>query len=207
MKIKDLKFRELDRHYYFIEDLNLVKRIYKKLHIKGETNPVLVYGYINHDTGIQFRILGNIIVNDGVLSIEDSFIKKEFTIEYDDFEEMDVKPVPKETIVKINGTMEIEDDIQKYYTNKSLIKSRDNIKLDQYRDLRLVDDVQFLLLTKEAQQENVWARIEAEEDNGILSCILLDKTKKQFNLKKNDKIHIKYVEHPKYKGLMFVKKI
>ena len=80
MKIKDLKFRELDRHYYFIEDLNLVKRIYKKLHIKGETNPVLVYGYINHDTGIQFRILGNIIVNDDVWICEGAIICSGVTI-------------------------------------------------------------------------------------------------------------------------------
>ncbi len=207
MKIKDLKFRELDRHYYFIENLNLVKKMYKKLRIKGEAHPVLVYSYINHDEGIQFRILGNVVVNGGLLNIEEEFIKKEFKLQYDYFEDMDVKPVPKETIAKINGTEEIEDQIQEHYTDEKLVKSRDNKKLDQYRDLRLVDDVQFLLLSKEAQQEDVWARIEAEEDNQMLLCTLLDKTKKEFGLKKNDKIYIKYVEHPKYKGLMFVKKI
>jgi len=207
MKIKELKFRELDRHYYFIENLKLVKKIYKKLHIKEEIHPILVFSYINHETGIQFRILGNVVVNDGILSIEDDFLKKEFTIAYDYFEEMDVKPVPKDTIAKIEGITKVNDDNKKYYDNEKLLKSRDNKKLDKYRDLRLVDDVQFLLLTKEDQQEDVWARIESEEDKEMLKCTLLDKPKKIFGLKKNDKIYIKYVDHPKYKGLMFVKKI
>lgn len=207
MKIKDLKFRDIDRHFFFVENLKQVKKIYKKLHIKEEIHPILVFGYIDHEKGIQFRILGNIVIEDGMPKIEEQFIQKSFTLPYDSFEEYEVKNVPENTIARINGIFSVEDDVDKLYSNEDLLKSRKNTQLDEYRDLRLVDDVQFLLLTRDDQQENVWARIEAEEDKQMLRCTLLDKTKKVFNLKPNDKIYIKYVEHPKYKGLMFVKKV
>ena len=206
MKITTLKFRDLDRHYFLVENLKDVKKIYKKLHIKDDLHPILIFSYINHETGIQFRVLGNIIVTDGNLSLESSFLEKELVINYDSFEIFDVKPVPKTTIEKIDGIYKVSQDTLKYYENESLINSREIKQFDEYRDLRLVDDIQFLLLTKEGQQKDVWARIESMDEKEVLNCTLLDKTNKEFGLKKNDKIYIKYVQHPKYKGLMFVKK-
>lgn len=207
MQIKDLKFRDIDRHFFFVENLKQVKTIYKKLHIKEELHPILIFGYIDHENGIQFRVLGNIVIQDGVTKIEELFIKKSFILPYDFFEEFEVKEVPEKITAKIDGVLSVKEDIEKLYSDEALLKSRKNTQLDEYRDLRLIDDVQFLLLNRKEQQENVWARIEAEEDKQMLRCTLLDKTKKSFNLKPNDKIYIKYVEHPKYKGLMFVKKI
>lgn len=207
MQIKDLKFRDIDKHYFFVENLKQVKKIYKKIRVKCDIHPILVSGYIEHDNGIQFRILGNIIIEHDSTKIEEQFIKNNYSVPYDFFEEMEVKPVPLQTVFKIMGISSIEGELEKFYTNESLIQSRNNELLDPYRDLRLIDDVQFLLLNREEQQENVWARIEEVQENGMLKCILLDKTKKSFQLKPNDKIYLKYVEHPKYKGLMFVKKV
>ena len=118
-----------------------------------------------------------------------------------------MKEVPENVAFKIVGVSAIENEIDSNYKNTGLLKSRNNEQLDQYRDIRLIDDVQFLLLSREAQEEDVWARIDEEEENGLLKCTLLDDVNSKFNLKKNDKIYIKYVEHPKYKGLMFVRKI
>lgn len=207
MLIKDLTFREIDKHYFFVENLKFVKKIYKKLHIKNTIHSILVYGYIDHENGIQFRILGNVIAENKITKLEEEFIKNNYTIPYDFFEEFEVKQVPVETAFKILGVSTVEDEIDKLYTNDALLKSRDNTQLDPYRDIRLIDDVQFLLLNREEKQEDVWARIEAMEDNQLLRCTLLDKTKKSFQLKSNDKIYIKYVDHPKYKGLIFVKKV
>jgi len=166
----------------------------------------LLFGFIDHDKGIQFRILGNVVIEDNKTMIENHFIEKEIVVSYDFMEEIDVKEVPEVNSAGIEGTQKVKISVAELYSNKSLLKSRENSILDQYRDIRLVDDVQFLLLNKEDQQENVWARIEAEEENGMLLCTLLDKTKKAFKLKPKDRIYIKYIEHPKYKGLMFVKK-
>lgn len=207
VQIKDLKFRDIDKHYFFVENLKHVKKIYKKLHIKDELNSILVYGYIDHEKGIQFRILGNVIIENGTTKIENDFINDNYLIPYDFFEDIEIKKVPFDTSSKIIGTSLIEEQISKFYSDASLLKNREDTRIDPYRDLRLIDDVQFLLLNREEQQENVWGRIEAVEDNGLLRCTLLDKTKKSFKLKQNDKIYIKYVEHPKYKGLMFVKKV
>lgn len=207
MRIKDLGFRELDRHYYFIENLKNVKKIYKKLRIKNDINPILVFSYINHEKGIQFRILGNIVVNDNRLTIENDFLNNEFILSYDHFEDVDIKPIPKKTIMSIDDIDKVNEQTSKYYPDESLINSRELKYLDKYRDLRLIDDVQFLLLTKDGQQEDVWARIESMDEKEIFLCTLLDRTERKFGLKKNDKIYIKYVEHPKYKGLMFVKKV
>lgn len=206
MKVQDLKFRDFDRQFFFVENLKDVKRIYRKLHIKGDINSIIVFSFIHHNNGIQFRILGNIVIEDGTTKLEDEFIKKEYLLPYDFMEDVEIKPVPEKNVVTIKGSQAIKISIAELYSNKKLLQSREDTKLDLYRDIRLVDDVQFLLLSREDKQENVWARIEAEEDNGILRCILLDKTKKSFGLKPNDNIYIKYVKHPKYEGLMFVKK-
>lgn len=207
MKVKNLTFRDLDRKFFFVENLKDVKKIYKKIHIKDEINSIVLFSFINHEKGIQFRILGNIIIDDSVTKIEDRFIKKEFILPYDVLEEIEIKEIPEKEAIMVEGLQSIKISVMDLYSNKKILKSRENVNLDQYRDIRLIDDVQFLLLNKEEQQENVWARIEGEEDNGMLLCTLLDKTKKAFNLKPKDKIYIKYIEHPKYHGLMFVKKV
>lgn len=207
MLVKDINFRNIDKHYFFIENTKDIKKIYKKLHIKNELHPILIYGYISHDEGILFRILGNIVIENNISKLEEDFIKNNYTITYDFLEEVDVKEVPTSIAFKIVGSSAVEAELDQFYMNEEILKSRANIKLDPYRDLRLVDDVQFLLLNREAQQENVWARIEAEEENGLIKCTLLDTTKKEFHLNPKDKIYLKYVEHPKYKGLMFVRKV
>ena len=190
MKIKDLGFRELDRHYYFVENLKNVKKVYKKLRIKNDINPILVFSYINHEKGVQFRILGSVVINDNRLLIEDEFLNNEFILSYDHFEDVDVKPIPKETFMKIEGINKVNECTNKYYPEESLVSSRELKYLDKYRDLRLIDDVQFLLLTKEGQQDDVWARIESMDEKEIFLCKLLDKPRKEFGLKKNDKIYI-----------------
>lgn len=207
MLVKDLKFRDIDKHYFFIENLKTVKKIYKKLHIKDELHPILIYGYISHNEGILFRILGSVMIEDNVSKLEEPFIKNNYHLPYDVLEDAEIKAVPQEVAFKIIGVSSIEAELEPLYNNNELMKSRTNEKLDAYRDLRLIDDVQFLLLNREAQQENVWARIEAEEENGLLNCVLLDSPKKVFHLNKNDKIYLKYVDHPKYTGLMFVRKV
>lgn len=207
MKAQDLKFRDFDRQFFFVENLKDVKKIYRKLHIRDEIHPIIVFSFIHHDNGIQFRVLGNIVIEDNTTKIEETFIKKEYLLPYDFMEEIEIKEIPEKTVATIEGAQTIKISIAELYSNKKLLKSRENKKLDEYRDLRLVDDVQFLLLNREDKQENVWARIEAEEDKEMLRCTLLDKTKKSFDLKPKDQIYIKYVNHPKYEGLMFVKKV
>ena len=207
MLVKEMKFRDIDKHYFFIENINCVKKIYKKLHLKKEIHPILVYGFIDHEKGITFRILGNVIIENDISKLEDEFIKNTYILEYDFLENYDMKEVPENVAFKIVGVSAIENEIDSNYKNTGLLKSRNNEQLDQYRDIRLIDDVQFLLLSREAQEEDVWARIDEEEENGLLKCTLLDDVNSKFNLKKNDKIYIKYVEHPKSNGLMFVRKI
>ncbi len=207
MKLLDLKWRDIDRNYFFIEDEKDIKKIYRKLHIKKDINPVLITGYIKHDEGIQIRVLGNIVINDDTLEIEYDFIKNDYSLSYDYCENLNIKPIPHETIEKISNLYLIKNEINGYYLDSELLETRKNKVLDQYRDIRLVDDVQFLLLNREKQMEGVWARIIGVEKD-MFKCVLLDKVDKSFNLKPNDKIYIKYLVHPpKFTGLIFVKKV
>ena len=152
------------------------------------------------------ELINNVMYMKNKISSNIEFLNNEFILSYDHFEDIDVKPIPKETFMSIEGINKVNECTNKYYPEESLINSRELKYLDKYRDLRLIDDVQFLLLTKEGQQDDVWARIESMDEKEIFLCTLLDKPRKEFGLKKNDKIYIKYVDHPKYKGLMFVKK-
>lgn len=205
MKIKDLKFREIDHHYFLLEDKKSIGRVGKNIH-KRIDHPILLLGFIDHKEGLSFRVLGPISFVDNVLSLDLEYQKNEVIIYYDFFEEFTVSQVTKNIIDKIEGIQEIEDSMAKYDLPTSLKESRGDTSLDRYRDLRLIDDIQFLLITKQGTEEGLWARIEEKQDNDLLLCTVLDKPQKKFGLKVGDKIYVKYIEHPKYQGLAFVKK-
>ena len=102
------------------------------MRIKNDINPILVFSYINHEKGVQFRVLGNIVINDNRLSIEDEFLNNEFILSYDHFEDIDVKPIPKETFMSIDGINKVNECTNKYYPEESLINSRELKYLDKY---------------------------------------------------------------------------
>lgn len=207
MRLKDLTFRDIDQHCFLLENEKDRKKIRKKLIDKNYQSPILVIGYINHDKGLLLRVLGPIIYHNNDLSIENNYIENKIFIDYDTCEDFIISKVPKDVFKKIDGIDRVfiqtrEDDI-----NIDILKTRDDTFLDEYRDIRLIDDIQFLLINKVAKQENVWGRIEGKSKDGFIICSILDKPDKKFNLKKGEHIEIKYIDHPKYKGLVFVKKI
>ena len=205
MKIQDLTFREIDHHYFLLENKKDIERVGKSIHKKNEY-PMLLRGFIDHTEGLSFRVLGPISFMDHSLSLDVEYRENEIIIRYDFFEKFEINKVEIDITHKIDGIQEIETDMEKYDTPEFLKNTREDTSLDEYRDLRLIDDIQFLLITKQGTEENLWARIEEKKENGLLLCTMLDAPPKKFGLKDGDKIYVKYIDHPKYKGLAFVKK-
>lgn len=206
MEVSKYNFREIDRSFFMLEDKENIKLLNKKCKTKIKNdNPLMLYGYIDLEYGIQFRICGNIICENDVLFLEDRFIKKMYFIEYDFVEKMNFELIDERVYCKINGSKEIHLSVDKFYKDNDLIETRNNKQLDSCRDPRLVDDIQFLIINNKAKQEGVWGRI-ISEDNGMVKCVILDKVLKIFNLKKGDIVWLKYVERPNFKGLVFVRK-
>lgn len=206
MLIKDLGFREINQHFFLLQDKKDIKIVAKKIHKKIE-NPILLFGFIDHEEGLSLRVLGPISYDKKELSIDTTFLEEEAIIRYDFFEEFNVEKVTEKIANKIEGVNKIYAWVHKYDVTEAIEKCREDISLDAYRDLRLIDDVEFLLITKEGTQNDVWGRIEGKSKEGLIECKILDKPKKIFNLKEGDRIYIKYIEHPKYKGLALVKKV
>lgn len=201
MKVNSLSFRELDRKWFCIEDKDQIKKICKKLWLDKTDKPLLLYSYIEYNEGFKIRVAGNIYLETD-LEIDKEFLECEEILDYDFYKDFDFIPIDNEIIKNIKYTNDIEEQINKYYSNVDIIKTREMENIDSYRDKEYVDRIKFLLINKETKQENVKGLIIGLNENNDIICKILDKPKKVFKLKKGNLIILKYMERPKFKGLV-----
>lgn len=205
MKINNLSFRDIDRKWFCIENKEQIKKICKKLWLDKTDKPLLLYAFIEYEKGIRMRIVGNIYFENN-LEIDKEFLEYDEFIDYDFFKEFDFIKIDDNIVSNIKYTKEIEEQMNKYYSNQDLIETRNIENIDNCRDKIIIDRINFLLINKNIKQENVNGIIVGLNENKDIICKILDKPKKDFKLKKGDLIILKYLERPKFKGLVYIGK-
>ena len=209
MLVENMTFRELDRKWFLLEKPKDIKRMNKLFHFKNKKYPVLVYSYIDHESGISMRVLGPIELKEKETYLNKKRIDKKLDIiRYSEMEKLELSPVEDYIAEHIHYTDLVKEEMESYYTPyESVLKTRASLELDPYRDPVVPDDVKFLVITPDHKKEFLEGKIESyEEDKQYYIVIVLADPKQDFDLRAGDRVLLKYVDRPNYQGLAFMKK-
>ncbi len=197
MQLNKMNFRDFDRKWIVFDREKEIRKIYKKKKQKYKEGILLVYSFISHEDGIQFRILGNIIEENNLLYLEEEIRNKNLTFSYEYAQKYHVTSIDDSIIQKIIGTSEIEKEYDSYYQKNSIIEARKITEIDSFRHEEYVDDVE-LLHEGAKEKEYLWARIEdCSKKNLLFVCTLLETSKKNKNYKEGTLVLAKLEQRKK----------
>ena len=197
----------LDRKWFLIENYREIKKLNKLFKFKKSKYPVVGYSYIDHDEGLSMRIIGNIkYINKELMLDKDEIDKRIDIIRYSEMEKLNVREIETDVLRKIKYIDDVEEEMDKFYDNNTVLELRKEHILDEYRDKINPDDVQFLIVSKlYPNGEIIWGKLEDKEDDKYIAKVIVAPNQ-DYGIKEGDLVELKYVEREVYKGLVFIKK-
>lgn len=197
MQLNKINFRDLERKWIVFSKGKEIRKIYKKLKLDYEEGIVLAYTFISHENGIQIRILGNIVSEEGILHLEDELVEKNLFFSFEEALKYSITVMDNSVIQKISGTGDIEKEILKNEERNSILEARKITEIDTFRHEQYVDDVELLYEGKK-KDEYLWARIEdCSKKNLLFVCSLLEPSKQNKNYKEGVLVLAKIVKEKK----------
>lgn len=188
MNYSELGFRPFYKNFSILLNNDSIMDILADLDVDEVFDGVLVYGYVDHETGFTFEILS-------IAQQEDEGSFKFFDLPNDITYKLRADAV-KECECLFNEDvydehMELFKDkissLETYEENENVAKSRRFDFLDPFRHEECVDDVQVVLLKDGLQPEQVWVRIEDLGDKVIIGK-LLNEPNQDFGYHLNEKV-------------------
>ena len=207
MKIKDMNIKDLDRKWFLIENPRELNRINKLFKFRRSKYPVVGYSYIDHEDGLSMRILGNVKFEDKVLMLDKKLIDERIDIiRLSEIKKLDIREIESDILRKIKYIDDVEEEMDKYYDNPSIIALRKENILDNFRDPFNPDDIQFLVISREYPNgEIIWGKLEDKEEDKYIAKVIVEPNQ-DYGIKLDDMVELKYVEREAYTGLVFIKK-
>lgn len=209
MVLGELTFRELDRKWFLLENKKDIKRINRLFRYKKSKYPLLCYCYIDHEAGISMRILGTIQVQNQELLLSKQQLETRMDIlRYSEIESFHLTALPDAYWKAISYTFDVVEEMDAYYKDKDgILASRQDVRLDPYRNPVLVDDVSFLIVDGTNPAEMLEGRICDYDANLDRFCVeVLTNPKGKYPVSASSLVYLKYVDRPKYTGLAFLEK-
>ena len=201
------EIKEFDKKWYLVENRKDIRRITKLFNLEKTKYPVLLYTFIDPNEGVSALILGNIKVKDNVGYLNDEMFNDSlFIIRYDELVELGLNEVDKSIIKKIKHTDEVEHIIQTdYYKGyEKLLLTREDSKLDKFRQLGDVDNITVQLMNRnKTKEERICKLKEKVKDDEYIVCLLED-TKIDFGVSKDELIRVKYIDIPELNKVVYL---
>ncbi len=154
-----------------------------------EADGALTYGYIDHQRGFSFLLLGLIRKTaDGIQVIETKPVSITTIIRAESIPQEEAMIINDDEKLSESFKKEIEDIKANYDNDKGIQESRELSYLDELRDPYYVDDVQVYLFGNELGPEICWVRIEGcGEDH--LRGVLLNEPEEDLGFHINDEVY------------------
>ena len=191
VKLDRLSFRELDRKWIAIDRKKDIKKINKLLKEDFSYEPILGYIYIDHENGINIRIVGHVTKEKNQYYLENNIIEENLIIDYDEKINFEITFLPEEASHNIKGCDKVEEDIKKFYENEPIVTSREENILDNFRHEYFPDDVEASLVTED-DEEYLWCRLEAySPKHQVAVCTLISSSIYDDNYKEGVQVFAK----------------
>lgn len=145
-KIQDYSFRNIDKKLVTVKSMT---DDFDNFGIKELRNPFIGYVYIDPNSGLNIRVVGN---EDNKNLIKKLCTKECILIRNDMFKYYDIELYDKDL-----DTYELEEQMKSYYDN-NFVEMRKHKELDSLRNSLYPDDVKVLIPFKD-KQEILWGRL------------------------------------------------
>ena len=204
MLVKNEKFRKLYCSLIVLKSVKYAKEYEKLLNnnpndvnsnaLKRDVNSLLLYPYIDHDSGMSFLVVATALSEGNNVKI---YNRNNFKI-FSSISKESLNNCEFKYLDELNFNSDFKLTRHANYAIKSTKVYREN---EDYEDIRMVlsldrvrshnhpDDVLVLFLKDKLKPESLWVRLE-EFDDGFFKGNLLNQPKQDFGVLKGDKINV-----------------
>ena len=174
--VREFSFRELDRHYLLIKDISLKTKM--QIQNAGfplclDDNAALVYGYVDHDEGINFELLcAARVFSNGSMTLEQGNPQRSARIPYEPLEGW-IEPFTDSSLVAPFKAKE-KRIMAKYYQDEGINELREIPELDASRAEGRPDVISVYFIKDGVHTEQVCCKAEGYDpaENKVLVKLL-----------------------------------
>ncbi len=190
MKVYEKNFRETYKQICLLTGAEILEKI--KLRdifdypVEDEMNGFITYGYIDENTGFNFKVLAGAQIDGDKIKVFPASYKKGVAVRRADIEDVEIKILAEKYSSAFTDRIKVIEDTFAFDAAKE--KTRYIKTLDTLRHPNFPDDVAVYFHGENLQPEIGWVRCTEVEGN-LLTGILLHDLQQDFGVHSGDKIN------------------
>ena len=193
MKGEDLEFRDVYLKWGVIERQKHLKKLYKELKIEYKDALLFGFFYVNKEGSLKFKIAGFIKKEKEELFFDDKIISQNISLKIEDYQFLKFNVIDDklEEYVNYGETIKLACTYKKE-DKMNLLKTREMIELDKYRDDLNPDNILVNLVTNNVV-EDIWLKLEGIYQGDFI-CKLLENSNNSSQYIKNSLVAVVFDE-------------
>lgn len=190
MKVYQSNFRETYKKICLLSGAEIVQKINLReifdYPVEEEMDGFLTFGYIDDDTGFNFRILASAQLDGDKIKVFSSSYKKVKSIRRAEIPDVEIKILSEKYFSAFTDKIKVLEDTFAFDAARE--KTRYIKTLDKLRHPNFPDDIAVYFHGENFQPEIGWVRCTEVEGN-LLTGVLLHDLQQPFEVYKGDKIN------------------
>ena len=190
MKVCEKIFRETYKQICLLTGEEILAKINLRdifdYPVEDEMNGFLAYGYVDAETGFNFRILASAQIDGDKIKVFSSSYKKILSLRRAEIEDVEIKILPPKYAAAFTDKIKVLEDTFAFDKDKE--KTRFIKTIDSLRHPNFPDDVAVYFHGENLQPEPAWVRCTSVEGN-LLTGTLLNDLQQDFGVNTGDKIN------------------
>ena len=193
MKGEDLEFRDVYLKWGVIERQKHLKKLCKELKIEYKDALLFGFFYVNKEGSLKFKIAGFIKKEKEELFFDDKIISQNISLKIEDYQFLKFNVIDDklEEYVNYGETIKLACTYKKE-DKMNLLKTREMIELDKYRDDLNPDNILVNLVTNDVV-EDIWLKLEGIYQGDFI-CKLLENSNNSSQYIKNSLVAVVFDE-------------
>ena len=193
MKGEDLEFRDVYLKWGVIERQKHLKKLCKELKIESKDALLFGFFYVNKEGSLKFKIAGFIKKEKEELFFDDKIISQNISLKIEDYQFLKFNVIDDklEEYVNYGETIKLACTYKKE-DKMNLLKTREMIELDKYRDDLNPDNILVNLVTNNVV-EDIWLKLEGIYQGDFI-CKLLENSNNSSQYIKNSLVAVVFDE-------------
>lgn len=193
MKGEDLEFRDVYLKWGVIERQKHLKKLCKELKIEYKDALLFGFFYVNKECSLKFKIAGFIKKEKEELFFDDKIISQNISLKIEDYQFLKFNVIDDklEEYVNYGETIKLACTYKKE-DKMNLLKTREMIELDKYRDDLNPDNILVNLVTNNVV-EDIWLKLEGIYQGDFI-CKLLENSNNSSQYIKNSLVAVVFDE-------------
>lgn len=193
MKGDDLEFRDVYLKWGVIERQKHLKKLCKELKIEYKDALLFGFFYVNKEGSLKFKIAGFIKKEKEELFFDDKIISQNISLKIEDYQFLKFNVIDDklEEYVNYGETIKLACTYKKE-DKMNLLKTREMIELDKYRDDLNPDNILVNLVTNNVV-EDIWLKLEGIYQGDFI-CKLLENSNNSSQYIKNSLVAVVFDE-------------